>query len=255
MFQVKNSQFADQIIVFIFCISYNYNSQALQSSIMLNKKYPSGCQKRNNKKRIDKLIESQKGAMNKFVLRNDTNHNSEQLYITNGEEQPDETENILEENDANLDANQNTESEHPGNIDEQASSFDIYDPRTWNVLDNKSRDILIEKGPRREYNLEFRVNADGIHFSYAYYLRKLSNGELSDWKWLVYSKHVNKVYYFCCKLFRSENCKSLLASDGLKDWKHLSEKLKLHEKSIEHISNMNTWNDFASTKARKSRFS
>jgi hypothetical protein len=71
--------------------------------------------------------------MNKFVLRNDTNHNSEQFYITNGEEQPDETANILEENDANLDANQNTESEHPGNIDEQASSFDIYDPRTWNV--------------------------------------------------------------------------------------------------------------------------
>jgi hypothetical protein len=165
MFQVKNSQFADQIIVFIFCISYNYNSQALQSSIMLNKKYPSGCQKRNNKKRIDKLIESQKGAMNKFVLRNETNQNSEQLYITNGEEQPDETENILEENDANLDANQNTESEHPCNIDEQASSFDIYDPRTWNVLDNKSRDILIEKGPKREYNLEFRVNADGRHLA------------------------------------------------------------------------------------------
>jgi hypothetical protein len=103
--------------------------------------------------------------MNKFVLRNDTNHNSEQLYITNGEEQPDETENILEENDANLDANQNTESEHPCNIDEQASSFDIYDPRTWNVLDNKSRDILIEKGPKREYNLEFRVNADGRHLA------------------------------------------------------------------------------------------
>lgn len=61
--------------------------------------------------------------MNKFVLRNDTNHNSEQLYITNGEQQPDETENILEENDANLDANQNTESEHPCNIDEQAFTW------------------------------------------------------------------------------------------------------------------------------------
>jgi hypothetical protein len=113
---------------------------------MLPKKHLSGCQKRNNKKRVDKLIESQKGEVNKFVVSIDTNQNSEQLYITKGEEQPDETQNVVEENGADVDANQNKESENSGNIDEQASSFDIYDPRTWNVLDNKSRDILIEKG-------------------------------------------------------------------------------------------------------------
>ena len=62
------------------------------------KKHLSGCQKRNNKKRKDKLNESQKGAMNKFVLRKEPNQNSEQLYITNGEEQPDQTENVVEEN-------------------------------------------------------------------------------------------------------------------------------------------------------------
>jgi hypothetical protein len=51
------------------------------------------------------LIESQKGALNTFVLRNDTNQNSEKLYITNGEEQPHDTENIVEENDVDVDAN------------------------------------------------------------------------------------------------------------------------------------------------------
>jgi hypothetical protein len=35
----------------------------------------------------------------------------------------------------------------------------------------------------------------------------------------------------------------LLASDGLRDWRRISARLKEHEVSAEHFTNMNTWNE------------
>ncbi|KAL9293635.1 putative transcription factor and/or regulators TTF-type(Zn) family [Arabidopsis thaliana] len=71
-------------------------------------------------------------------------------------------------------------------------------------------------------------NVTKRHFAYKYYFRRLCNGETDDRKWLIYSKHVDKV---------------LLATEGLRDWKHFGDRLKNHEKSEEHITNMRIWND------------
>ncbi|KAI4987906.1 hypothetical protein ZWY2020_028664 [Hordeum vulgare] len=39
------------------------------------------------------------------------------------------------------------------------------------------------------------------------------------------------------------NLELVLASEGLRDWKHISERLKFHENSMEHLTKMNMWNE------------
>jgi hypothetical protein len=240
---------------------------------MLPKKSLSGYQKRKKRKHEDQLVESQKGALDKFFVVSsnvDVNevegresdpahddgqqdHNEEHDHNLNTEDEVNEDgsmeENLIAAIDAVEDSmmreNLQPSSDHENsNDDEQdASGLSIFDPRTWDNLDNNKRDILIEKGPIRESNLVFPKDSIGRHFSYAYYSKNLSNGESVDRKWLVYSKHVNKVYCFCCKLFKSNKSKSLLASDGVRDWQRLSTRLKEHDSCVEHLTNMNTWNE------------
>jgi hypothetical protein len=59
---------------------------------------------------------------------------------------------------------------------------DIYDPRNWNSLDNKARDILVEKGPIREEILYSQRIATQDIFHMPTTLEKMKNGELHDGK-------------------------------------------------------------------------
>jgi hypothetical protein len=191
----------------------------------------------------------QRGALHKFFsVSGNANVNEDQ-----GDEQvlPDDHEprhdhnlnaevevnedNIIEEN-----LHPSFDNENPNGDDQE--DFSIFDPRTWKNLGNIKRDLLIEKRPVRELNLEFPKDTISRHFSYAYYSRKLTNDDVADRKWLVYCKHVNKIYCFCYKFFKSDHSKYLLAFDGLRDWKCLGQGLKEHESSVEHMRNMNTRN-------------
>ncbi|XP_065862285.1 uncharacterized protein [Euphorbia lathyris] len=214
---------------------------------MFSKEHLSGSEKRKKRKRLDVLVKSQQGAIDKFIVKKkDSNENHNGEGATNVDESIDNlVENDISGHNANDLSEVNEVSENPDVGKEQTIHpfNDIYDPRNWESLDNKERDILVEKGPIREENLSFPLHMFSRHFSYALYSRKLSNDEISDKKWLVYSKHVDKVYCFYCKLFKSSTNKSLLANDRHNDWKHVVERLRQHENSIEHMASMNTWNE------------
>ena len=56
---------------------------------------------------------------------------------------------------------------------------------------------------------------------------------------------MTKYIFFGYKLFKSSTSSnlSLLASESLNDRKHISQRLRQHENGVEHITNMNTWNE------------
>ncbi|KAG6716978.1 hypothetical protein I3842_04G075100, partial [Carya illinoinensis] len=113
----------------------------------------------------------------------------------------------------------------------------------WKHVDTKLRDLFVENGPIRYNDINFSKDENSRHFSTTYYIRNLSNGEKHDRKWLVYSKDLNIVFCFCFKLFNSKLSISQLANEGTDEWKNLSDKLKIHETTNEHITNMTTWLD------------
>ncbi|WVZ68908.1 hypothetical protein U9M48_017784 [Paspalum notatum var. saurae] len=134
--------------------------------IMSSRKYPPGSEKRKRKKRADEFIETQRGAMDKFLKSNPNvspNPNNELAIIAVEEEEAAVgiSEEEEENPDINLDHNNVSGPENQANssdahgqsasVDEEpVYTPDIYDPRNWDHLDSKKRDILIEKGPIRK---------------------------------------------------------------------------------------------------------
>ncbi|KAF5759276.1 putative transcription factor and/or regulators TTF-type(Zn) family [Helianthus annuus] len=119
--------------------------------------------------------------------------------------------------------------------------IDIFDPRNWGGLSNDMIKELVTKGPKRDMDVKGPVDKFGRHFSNTMYTRILSNRETCDRLWLVYSKKLDKLYCFCCKVFRTRHPKGGLDDEGYNDWRHASGRLKEHEVGLEHFKNMNEW--------------
>ncbi|KAK4365813.1 hypothetical protein RND71_013693 [Anisodus tanguticus] len=101
---------------------------------------------------------------------------------------------------------------------EQENPFDIFDPRMWDALDSKRIELLVTKGPKRDLSI---VNGPKDELSRRFtanlYTRVLSNGEKCDRDWLVYSKQLDRVFCFCCKVFKIGNRRGQLTNEGCSD--------------------------------------
>ncbi|CAO2821129.1 unnamed protein product [Amaranthus hypochondriacus] len=157
---------------------------------MLPRRYLSGNDKRKKRKRAGELIESQKGSIDKFFTKVvQVDESSHELGENENHEQVNEDlNNVNNANDPNENATHMNESMDAPNasnvndigIDEQVvPPFDFYDPNNWGNLDNKGRDILIEKGPIRDLNLVFPIEMIAeFDFVMQDHVRRVQNKEI-----------------------------------------------------------------------------
>ena len=101
---------------------------------MSNRKYESGYEKLKKRRRIEKLVESQKGALDKFVT---SSKKSTDLNENLMAEQSNPTE-LIDNIEQNEEHEKNT-GENKKNV-ETIISDSIYDPGNWDNIDNKIRD-------------------------------------------------------------------------------------------------------------------
>ena len=205
---------------------------------MFPRKQPSGAQNRKRKRKEQDLTNKLQGSLNKYFVRNENNDEN-----TNDVETNDFVDNSKGPIETSNEPIENSNDHENNDFVDKSSDINIFDPRVWDKLDFKMKDLLVEKWPIREIenNKIFPKDALGRHFSCEFYIRKLKNGDSYDRKWLVYLKELDKVFCFCCKLFKTARSRSNLATEGINDWKHLSEKLNEHEHSSEHMINLKTW--------------
>lgn len=109
----------------------------------------------------------------------------------------------------------NEESRDGGVNEENESMLDLekdvdvnYNPGLWGKINDTKRVRLVLRGPikiLRENDGFPKESTRGRHFSSNLYICDLPNGEKQERKWLVYSNELDKVFCFCCKLFKSKS--------------------------------------------------
>ncbi|XP_020249354.1 zinc finger MYM-type protein 1-like [Asparagus officinalis] len=123
-----------------------------------------------------------------------------------------------------------------------------YDPGLWGSINDTKRVMIVQRGPIKILmkNDEFpseKKSGRNRSFSSKYYIREFPNGEKHERKWLVYSNELNRVFCFCCKLFKNKPMTTNLAENGIDDWHNLPTKLREHESNPEHCANVVKWVD------------
>ncbi|GJX66292.1 zinc finger MYM-type protein 1-like protein [Tanacetum coccineum] len=227
------------------------------------RKQESRYQKRLKKQKTEESNKKQFGTMHKYVIIEPRDSYDNQDLINDNVDGDNMNAHRIDDDNVDGD-NMNVDGINVDNVDDDMVNVDGVSDTNVDVrggvhggyvsvdnddiddinLESTCNDDGTEGGPKRD-NSFYKGPKDKIcrQFSATFYTRVLPNREKCDREWLVYSKELDRVFCFCCKIFRKGVAKGALVNEGFADWTHLSTRLKEHEVGLEHITNMATWFD------------
>ncbi|KAK9723610.1 hypothetical protein RND81_05G012000 [Saponaria officinalis] len=188
------------------------------------RKYESGYEKRKKKKRIDELTRFQRGALDKFIIKEVKNNTAVNLnengnidYIDDDTILADETNGEHSKHDKNDDDISNVSAAPSKSDEKNVNNIDDVNS-VENVNVNLEGDIfdphdLAVKGPKRDLSIE------NLYFNRVV----TENGPKDGLK-----RHFSSNFY-------------TRVLPRFNDWSHLSGRFKEHEMSVEHVKNMTIW--------------
>ena len=181
---------------------------------MSTRKYLSGYEKRKKKRKTEEFLQSQVGAMDKFL--SNTSNVDKEIYekVQDEKDINEEGENLVNKEDLDdceqeiLKNVENRNEQHYNleeNMNEQQDDLDTYviplplditDPGNWKIIDQNLIDMLVKRGPSKVKVDNFPKDSENRHFSSTHYTRYLSNGEKTIKKWLFTQFHWIKYFAF-----------------------------------------------------------
>lgn len=211
-------------------------------------KQPSGCKNRKKRKRDEDMRKSLAGSMYKFINKVPV---QDQESVQVEPEELEEQQHVEEQEHVQVEVEpEEMEEQEHVQVEAEESEVaeehvDIFDPRRWEGLNSDDIKLLVEKGPKRDTSILYGPydvpGRNGRRFSAALYTRTLSNLEKCDREWLVYSRELDKIFCFCCKVFRTGVPKGGLDGEGFRNWQHATNRVREHEVGSDHLTNMNRW--------------
>lgn len=243
----------------------------------IGRKYEGGAEKERAKRKREAFIESQKGAMNKYLRpthlgsESDSGNVEDTCSSTAGDGEKENREDSprptsfgpqsvaaprMEESPGSREPSPALSAGGPS----LEPSIDLGDPGHWpRHIDDNTKPILVERGPpkiTKAYTFP-KSDVSGRGFSKDFCRYTLANGEKSERSWLIYSKKKDSAYCFCCRIFsdpskHNSHTSALSKEEGFRDWKHCSERLRRHQHSPEHFKHFAEWTELQQRLAKNS---
>ena len=179
---------------------------------MSTRKYLSGYEKRNKKRKTEEFLQSQVGAMDKFL--SNTSNVDKEIYekVQDEKDINEEGENLVNKEDLDdceqeILKNVETRNEQHDNLEENMNEqqddldtpvvplpLDITDPGNWKIIDQNLIDMLVKRGPSKVkvwiiFLKTHKIDLSLLHITLIIYqmVRILSeNGWFTQFHWIKY---------------------------------------------------------------------